>query len=108
MPHLPISVIIPTKNEEANVKVCLESVAFASEVFVIDSQSSDRTVEIAQSMGAQVVQFYYTGQWPKKKNWALRTVPFKNEWVLILDADERITPELRDEIAGVLEIRRHD
>ena len=96
---VPVSVIIPAKNEELNLPACLESVARADEVFVVDSQSSDRSIEICQSYGAQVVQFHFNGSWPKKKNWSLENLVFNNEWVLIVDADERITPELWDEIA---------
>ncbi len=95
---LPISVLIPAKNEEDNLSACLASVARAAEVFVVDSQSNDRTVEIAERYGAQVVQFHFNGRWPKKKNWSLENLPFRNEWVLIVDCDERITPELWDEI----------
>ncbi|MBD1839393.1 glycosyltransferase family 2 protein [Coleofasciculus sp. FACHB-64] len=96
---LPVSVLIPAKNEQANLAACLESVARADEVFVVDSQSSDRSIEISESYGAKVVQFHFNGRWPKKKNWALDNLPFNNEWVLIVDCDERITPELWDEIA---------
>jgi glycosyltransferase involved in cell wall biosynthesis len=96
---LPVSVLIPAKNEEENLLACLTSVARADEIFVVDSQSSDRTVEIAENNGAQVVQFHFNGRWPKKKNWALENLSFRNEWVLIVDCDERITPELWDEIA---------
>jgi glycosyltransferase involved in cell wall biosynthesis len=94
-----VSVLIPAKNEEANLPACLESVKRADEVFVVDSQSSDRTSEIAKSYGANVVQFDFNGRWPKKKNWSLENLPFRNEWVLIVDCDERIPPELWDEIA---------
>ncbi|MFB2922511.1 glycosyltransferase family 2 protein [Aerosakkonema funiforme] len=100
---IPVSVLIPAKNEEANLPACLESVALADEVFVVDSQSSDRSVEIAESYGAKVVQFYFNGRWPKKKNWALDNLPFHNEWVLIVDCDERITPELWSEIAAAIQ-----
>ena len=96
---LPVSVLIPAKNEEANLPACLESVARADEIFVVDSQSTDRSIEICESYGATVVQFHFNGRWPKKKNWALDNLPFRNEWVLIVDCDERITPELWDEIA---------
>lgn len=96
---IPVSVLIPAKNEELNLPACLESVAPASEIFVVDSQSGDRSVAIAESYGAKVVQFYFNGSWPKKKNWALDNLPFTNEWVLIVDCDERITPELWAEIA---------
>lgn len=100
---IPVSVLIPAKNEEANLPACLESVALADEVFVVDSQSSDRSVEIAQGYGAEVVQFYFNGRWPKKKNWALENLPFRNEWVLIVDCDERITPEQWEEIAAAIQ-----
>lgn len=100
---IPVSVLIPAKDEELNLPACLESVARADEVFVVDSQSSDRSVEIAQDYGANVVQFYFNGGWPKKKNWSLDHLSFRNEWVLIVDCDERITPELWDEIALVIQ-----
>ena len=85
---LPISVVVPVKNEERNMVACLESVAWADEIWLVDSHSTDRTCEIARQFGAQVVQFDYTGGFPKKKNWALEHLPFKHEWVLLLDADE--------------------
>jgi glycosyltransferase involved in cell wall biosynthesis len=75
----------------------------ADEVFIVDSQSSDRSAEIAESYGAKVVQFHFNGRWPKKKNWSLENLPFHNEWVLIVDCDERITPELWDEIAVAIQ-----
>lgn len=100
---IPISVLIPAKNEEDNLSTCLESVNRADEVFVVDSQSSDRSIAIAESYGANVVQFHFNGRWPKKKNWALENLPFRNEWVLIVDCDERIPPELWAEIATAIE-----
>ncbi|MEP0909958.1 glycosyltransferase family 2 protein [Leptolyngbya sp. GB1-A1] len=105
---LPISVLIPAKNEEANLPACLESVSRAAEVFVVDSQSDDRTVEIAERYGAKVVQFHFNGRSPKKKNWSLDNLPFQHEWVLIVDCDERITPELWDEIAEVIQNPDYD
>jgi glycosyltransferase involved in cell wall biosynthesis len=98
LPKIPVSVLIPARNEEANLPACLTSVARADEVFIVDSQSSDRSIEIAENYGAKVVQFQFNGRWPKKKNWSLDNLPFRNEWVLIVDCDERITPELWDEI----------
>ncbi len=100
---IPVSVLIPAKNEESNLPACLSSVARANEIFVVDSQSEDRSVEIAEGHGAKVVQFHFNGRWPKKKNWALENLPFTNEWVLIVDCDERITPELWDEIAEAIQ-----
>ncbi|MDJ1181996.1 glycosyltransferase family 2 protein [Roseofilum casamattae] len=100
---LPVSILIPAKDEEDNIAACLNSVAPADEVFVVDSQSGDRTVEIAERMGANVVQFQFNGSWPKKKNWSLDNLPFRNEWVLIVDCDERITPALWEQIAEAIQ-----
>ena len=101
-----ISVLIPVRNEKTNIAACIESVRWADEIIVVDSNSTDGTVELAQKNGATVVQFAWNGKFPKKKNWALANVPWKNEWVLILDADERITPELAAEIQAELKIPR--
>jgi glycosyltransferase involved in cell wall biosynthesis len=98
-----VSVMIPTLNEESNMPRCLDHLQWADEVVVVDSGSADRTVEIAQAYGCRVVDFDWNGQWPKKKNWALRHVDFKHEWVLIVDADEWIMPDLAAEIARVIE-----
>src|ERR1035437_3529808 len=93
-----VSVLIPVKNEEFHIQACLDSVRWANEIVVVDSQSQDKTGELAEAAGAVVVQFHYSPGGPKKKNWAMESVAFRNEWILILDADERITPELANEI----------
>jgi glycosyltransferase involved in cell wall biosynthesis len=93
-----VSVIVPVKNEEANLRRCLPALAWSDEVFVVDSQSSDRTADVAAEHGATVVQFRFNGTFPKKKNWALENLPFRNEWVLIVDADEVVPEELAEEI----------
>jgi glycosyltransferase involved in cell wall biosynthesis len=103
MEKAPLSIIIPAKNEGANLGECLASVAFADEIIVVDSQSTDATGEIAIAAGAQVVQFHWNGEFPRKKNWALANVPWRHEWVLIVDADERITPELEREIRTAIQ-----
>ncbi len=103
LPKLPVSVLIPALNEEFNLPACLESVSRADEVFVVDSQSTDRSIEISEQYGANVVQFQFNGRSPKKKNWSLENLPFRNDWVLIVDCDERITPELWEEIAQAIE-----
>ena len=105
---LPLSVIIAAKNEARNLPRCLESVRGFSEVFVIDSQSTDGTVEIARSFGVQVVQFYYHGGWPKKRQWAMETLPLTQDWILLLDADEALTPALRQEIARAIQDPHRD
>lgn len=86
--RIPVSVVVPIRNEEENLDRCLSSIAWADEIFVVDSASTDTSVAIAERHGAKVVQFQFNGTWPKKKNWALENLPFRNEWVLILDADE--------------------
>jgi glycosyltransferase involved in cell wall biosynthesis len=95
---LPVSVIIAARNEAKNLPRCLEALKDAGEVFVIDSQSTDDTVEVARSHGAQVVQFHYQGGWPKKRQWAMDTLPIAYDWILLLDADEALTFELEEEI----------
>ena len=100
---VPVSLLVPCKNEEANIEQCLRSVDWIEDAYVVDSQSSDRTIEIAEGLGAQVIQFEYQGGWPKKKNWALENLPFEHEWVLILDADERLPPEAEDEVRKIVE-----
>src|SRR5437899_135615 len=96
--RVPLSVLVPVKNEAANLHDCLVSVSFAKEIVVVDSESTDGTAAIAEAAGAKVVQFVWNGKFPRKKNWALENVPWQHEWVLIVDADERITPELQGEI----------
>ncbi|OZI33892.1 LPS biosynthesis protein [Bordetella genomosp. 10] len=96
-----LSVIVITKNEAAHIVACLESVAFADEFIVVDSGSSDNTVELARDMGATVEQ---TADWPgfgPQKNRALALA--QGEWVLSIDADERVTPELAREIRQAIE-----
>ena len=95
---LPVSVIVAARNEAHNLPRCLEALRDIGEIYVIDSQSSDATPEIARSFGARVVQFHYQGGWPKKRQWALETLPLTFDWILLLDADESLTPELTDEI----------
>jgi glycosyltransferase involved in cell wall biosynthesis len=102
-PKCPLSVLIPARNEERNLAGCLAALAgWADEIVVVDSQSTDGTVEAAVRCGAAVVQFHYRGGWPKKRNWALETFPWRNEWLLLLDADEVVSEPLKVEIAQAL------
>ncbi len=99
MSHL--SVILITKNEAANIEACLRSVAFADEIVVVDSGSTDDTVAIARRLGAVV---HTTPDWPgfgpqKNRALALATHP----WVLSIDADERVTPQLQAEIVKIVQ-----
>ncbi len=100
--RVPVSVLIPIKNEAANLSRCLACVKWADEIVVVDSQSDDGSTEIAERHGAKVVQFQFNGTWPKKKNWALENVPFRNDWVFILDADEVLPPEAEEEFAETI------
>ena len=95
----PLTVIIPTFNEEETIEDCLASVVFADEILVVDSFSTDRTVEIARARGARVVQREY-GYSAQQKNWAIPQA--RHDWVLLVDADERVSAPLRDEIGDLL------
>ena len=104
--HIPVTVVIPTRNEARHISRCLEAARLCSEIYVIDSQSTDATVEIAHRFGAKVVQFHYAGGWPKKRQWALDSLSFENEWVLLLDADEILTPELAEDVRHAIQDSR--
>jgi len=100
-PRPRISAVITTFNEETNVADCIESLLWCDEVVVVDSFSTDRTPQIAQSYGkVRFLQRRYLGS-ASQKNWAMDQTQF--DWILILDADERCTPELQAEIRSLLE-----
>jgi glycosyltransferase involved in cell wall biosynthesis len=105
---LPVSVIVPVRNEASNLPRCLESLRGVGEVYVIDSQSSDGTSEVARSFGATAVQFHYAGGWPKKRQWAMDTIPLAYDWVFLVDADEALTPALAEEIRYAIRDPRFD
>ena len=95
-----LSALVPTFNEEAILRDCLASVAWVDEIFIVDSFSRDRTLEIAAEFKARIVQHEYVNS-AAQKNWAIPQAA--HPWVLLVDADERVTPELREEIRGILE-----
>jgi glycosyltransferase involved in cell wall biosynthesis len=99
---VPVSVLVPVKNEAGNLRRCLASVSWAGQVVVVDSGSTDGTPEVSTALGAEVVQFELSGTWPKKKNWALDHVRFKYEWVFVLDADEVLPPNAEQELRGIV------
>ncbi len=101
----PLSVVITTNNEEPNIGRTLAAVAFADEILVVDSFSTDRTVAIAREHGATVMERAYTGP-ADQKNWAIPRAT--HEWILLLDADEVVTPELAREITTLLAAPRID
>ncbi len=98
MPKL--SVIVPCKNEEANIRACLETVKWADEIFVVDSGSTDRTMDIAREYTNRVVYHPYVNS-AAQKNWAIPQAA--HEWVMIIDCDERATPQLQREIREILQ-----
>ena len=99
-PRIPLSITIITLNEESHIRRAIESVQWAQEILVVDSGSTDRTLEIAQSLGAKVVYHKWQG-YGQQKNFAQSQASF--DWVLNLDADEAVSPECRDEILAQLE-----
>ena len=105
---LPVSVIIPVRNEAHNLPRCLAALHGIDDIYVIDSQSTDESIEIARTNGVKAVQFHYQGGWPKKRQWAMETLPFRYDWVLLLDADEILTPELVEEIRQAIQDSRFD
>jgi len=99
---VPVSILIPIRNEAPNLRRCFKSIAWADEIYVVDSMSTDGSIQMARDHGAKVVQFAFNGTWPKKKNWALENLPFKHPWVFILDADEELTPDAEEELRGIV------
>ena len=95
MLQLPMSLVVITLNEEANIERCLKSVPFAAEIIVVDSFSTDRTVEIAQKCGARVIQEKWRGFGAQK---AFAAQAARHDWILSLDADEALSPELAQEL----------
>ncbi len=94
-----LSVLLPTYNEESMIVDCLESVRWADEILVVDSYSTDRTLEIASRYGVRIIQHKYINS-AKQKNWAISQCA--HEWVLQIDADERLEPNLQTEIQEII------
>ncbi len=98
---IPISVVVVTKNEQDRIGNCLDVLGDFDQLIVVDSKSDDHTVAVAQSRGAEVVQFEWNGQYPKKRQWCLETLDLKHDWVFFVDADEIVTLPLVQEIRKV-------
>ena len=101
----PLTVLVVTRNEEANVERCLASVhGFADQIFVVDSESADRTCELARRYADEVRELPYDHSRiiPWIFQWGLDHLPIRNDWVLILEADQAVPPALRAEIAALL------
>ena len=99
---VPVSILIPIKNEAANLPRCLQAVTWADEILVVDSHSTDGSQAIAESFGARVIQFDFSGTWQKRKTGSLDSLSFRNEWVFILDADEVLPASAESEFNNVI------
>jgi glycosyltransferase involved in cell wall biosynthesis len=93
MQRIPVSVLVLTLNEEINLQRCLDSVAWSDDVIVLDSFSTDRTIDIAKAAGARIIQRKFDN-WSGHQNWAVKNIDFKHPWVYYTDADEVVSPEL--------------
>jgi glycosyltransferase involved in cell wall biosynthesis len=96
----PVSVMIFTLNEELHLPVCLDCLKWCDDVIVVDSFSTDRTQEISEEYGARFFQNAFEG-FGSQRNWALENIKIKHDWVLILDADEKVPPELAEELCSI-------
>ena len=96
---LSITVIIPTLNEESNLSNCLQPILnWVEKIIIVDSNSTDGTLEIAKDSGVEILNFSYKGGWPKKRQFVLDTYNFKTDWILLLDADEILTEKAKESI----------
>ena len=104
-----ITVIIPTLNEEANLQNCLNPLLdWAEKIIIVDSNSTDSTLKIANDLGIEVVNFTYKGGWPKKRQYVLDTYTFKTDWILLLDADEILTAKAKESISKAIRSDQYD
>ena len=104
-----ITAIILTKNEEVNIERCIKSLSgVADRICVVDSGSTDKTIEIAESLGAEIFHHEPFNHYAAQFNWALDNVGIKTTWVYRIDADEVVTPELAAEIVDACNEHRND
>lgn len=105
---IPVTVVVPVKNEQRNLARCLGALSRFAEVIVVDSSSTDATPDIARAAGAKLLEFRWDGRYPKKRNWVLINHRLANDWVLFLDADEFVDDQFCNEVAGVVVSGRHN
>lgn len=98
MVKIPVSVVIPVKNDAKNLAKCLPKLKQFSEIIVVDSNSLDNTSELTEENNVQLINFCWNGYFPKKRNWVLENVKLKHDWVLFLDADEQVTNDFIKEL----------
>src|SRR2546421_3190799 len=101
-----VDILIPTFNEAGHIAQVVKNAGALGPVFVLDSHSTDGTQELARQAGATVVEHTFVN-YSDQKNWGLDNLPFTGDWVFILDADERITPALREEVTRTLSNHSH-
>lgn len=102
MKKIDCTVLIAAKNEELNLPQCLKALGQDfHDVIVIDSYSTDSTRQICESFNAKIIDFPYVSPYPKKRQWALDNIKFSSSWVLLLDADEIVTDDLKNEIRAI-------
>jgi glycosyltransferase involved in cell wall biosynthesis len=99
MMSIPVTVVVPVKNEEKNLRACLNKLSAFAQVLVVDSASTDSTREIAHATHAKIINFVWQGGFPKKRNWVLLNYKFSTPWVLFVDADEQLTNEFLQEMS---------
>ena len=97
---VPVSVLILARNEEKNIGDCIKSCSFADDILIIDDGSTDNTIKIAEELGARVIHRNMNGDWGAQQTFAIHNA--KYPWIFFIDADERCTPELGDEIAAAV------
>jgi glycosyltransferase involved in cell wall biosynthesis len=100
---IPVTALVVTRNEEPRLATALAALQPFEQIIVADSHSTDNTTVIARNMGAEVIDFDWNGQYPKKRQWCLDHLSFRHDWVFMVDADEIVTPELCAEIQQSLE-----
>ncbi len=103
---LPISVVLLTRNEENNIQACLDSCAFVQEVIVIDDGSTDQTMQIASTLGAKIFQRPMNGDWGAQQTFGIQKAT--QPWIFLLDADERVTPQLRESLEKAVSEKGQD
>ena len=104
---IPVTVVVPVKNEAKNLPGCLAKLTRFAKVYVVDSGSDDGTPDVAEQYGAEIVQFRWDGQFPKKRNWFLENYELQTDWVLFIDADEFVGDDFCDEVNAAVQSDQH-